>query len=195
MAVQPYGHLLCPVESQRFSNILPRVRSSMDKLLAMIKTANSSLKIESESGLRVRIHTLVWACAFTVVLVGCAGATATTQPERPSERRCLVAWNSPANQAVRSRVLELRRWKRGLLVSSSLALVAFGQTVQPSNPLAPVCSLVLVTDTRAQQLVGVWKNGRVTRWLLGASLPSSNSFTSNVRVLSDGRITKIYRTG
>jgi hypothetical protein len=42
-------------------------------------------------------------------------------------------------------------------------------------------------------VTGIWKTAGVSRWSFGRPIPTRKAFFSNVRLLADGRVTKIYR--
>ncbi len=44
-----------------------------------------------------------------------------------------------------------------------------------------------------QVVTGRWRAGHVSRWSFGHPIPTTKPFFANVRLLSDGRVTKIYR--
>jgi hypothetical protein len=42
-------------------------------------------------------------------------------------------------------------------------------------------------------VIGVWRDGRVMRWSWGSVTPPTPYLSANVKLLPDGRVTKIYR--
>jgi hypothetical protein len=42
-------------------------------------------------------------------------------------------------------------------------------------------------------MTGIWRSTGVTSWSFGRLIPTSKILVANVRLLADGRVTKIYR--
>jgi hypothetical protein len=63
----------------------------------------------------------------------------------------------------------------------------------PTQTTAPACLLTLAKPGEIRIVTGVWRATGITRWSFGRPVPTSKPFFANVRLLSDGRVTKIYR--
>jgi hypothetical protein len=50
-----------------------------------------------------------------------------------------------------------------------------------------------VKGRRLQPVTGVWRDGRVGDWVFGHPRTADRPVGANVKVLRDGRVTKIYR--
>jgi hypothetical protein len=55
------------------------------------------------------------------------------------------------------------------------------------------CLLTLAKPGEIRIVTGIWRARGVTRWSFGRQMPESKPFFANVRLLPDGRVTKIYR--
>jgi hypothetical protein len=119
-----------------------------------------------------------------------AGTTLAASRAQPSDRACLLAWNSPANHANRVRLLAERPISGLLLVPG---VYGTEQGSPPKQTTAPVCILRAAKPGEIRTVTGIWKTAGVSSWSFGQPIPTSKPFFSNVRLLSDGRVTKIYR--
>jgi hypothetical protein len=108
---------------------------------------------------------------------------------QPSERSCLLEWNSPANSASRERVVASGLWSAASLRPGTILTIP-GPAQGKSG-----CILHLRRKGRFLAVNGPWRNGRVAKWSFGPSgrISGDQHIPSNVRVLPDGRVTKIYR--
>jgi hypothetical protein len=113
---------------------------------------------------------------------------------RPSERSCLIAWNAPSNQANRAKLIA-RRPIAGLFLGTAVSgTVTWTKEASPSQSTPhQACMLTIAKSQQIQMVTGVWKAGRVSEWSFGRSLPTATHPPGNVRLLSGGRVTKIYR--
>jgi hypothetical protein len=59
--------------------------------------------------------------------------------------------------------------------------------------MTEACLLTLVKGRRLQPVTGVWRDGRVGDWVFGHPRTADRPVGANVKVLRDGRVTKIYR--
>jgi hypothetical protein len=59
----------------------------------------------------------------------------------------------------------------------------------------PACLMTIMKRSESRLVTGMWKSGGVSRWTFGRLSPASNlnPLEANVRLLPDGRVTKIYR--
>jgi hypothetical protein len=69
----------------------------------------------------------------------------------------------------------------------------FKKGLPPTQTTAPACLLTLAQPGEIRTVTGVWDAARVTRWTFGRPILTSKPFVANVRLLSNGRVTKIYR--
>jgi len=112
--------------------------------------------------------------------------------ESPSERNCLVAWNSRSNVVNQGRIVTSGPWKRALLVPAAVGTVRFPSSTTSAETLG--CALILRKPSLAQQIIGYWRDGRVVKWTFSRLFETTSSpGFANVRILRDGRVTKIYR--
>lgn len=128
-----------------------------------------------------------------VSLASLVGVARGAQGTQPSDRGCLIAWNAPSNRANRGRLVTAQP-EHGLSLRggrSSTDRWTKGAGVTQTSTAA--CLLTLSTPHSAQMVIGIWKSGRVTRWSWGPVTPPTAVFSPNVRLLSDGRLTKTYR--
>jgi hypothetical protein len=140
----------------------------------------------SVAALLVALFALGWVFAA-------AAGPGTTTTRMPSERNCLLAWNARSNEAGRHRLLSSGPWKAALLADAVVGTV----TIPPSPSArvrSHVCALLVRDGSRARQVVGRWRNGQVTEWTFSRVFQLTvRVVRSNVRILHDGRVTKIYR--
>lgn len=134
-----------------------------------------------------RILTLLLVCSAALGVSGDLSAQI-----RPSERACLVSWNARSNLQGRERVAAGAPWRAAVLVAAKTGWV----TINPvgSSFETPACVLLLVKSRRMREVVGPWRSGRVTRWRFSPLFSADEiRLPSNVKVLTDGRVRKIYR--
>jgi hypothetical protein len=135
------------------------------------------------------------ALAAAVALLLTATAFAAT-PKQPSERACLIAWNSPANEAGRVKLLT----ERPILALMLRAGVSFTDTWTKTSTTqtgGPACLMTIMKRGELRIVTGMWTTNGVDRWTFGRTLPAGKHSpppgAANVRLLRDGRVTKIYR--
>jgi hypothetical protein len=137
--------------------------------------------------------------ALRVVLGGVLLAVALSSPAdsatpRPSERACLVAWNARPNQANRSTVAAARPWRSASLRAGVIGHVTWKRGATPRQTSGEACLLTLWKTRTLRQVTGIWRNGRVIQWVFRPAIASTiTPPPSNIRVLPDGRVTKVYR--
>gem|GEM_PF-2667176 len=130
---------------------------------------------------------------LTGVALLALGAQSASAARGPSERRCLLAWNARDNAANRQRIDAAGPWPRASLFPGVSGTLTWRRGSQPVSTSGPACLLTLVRHTRVQPVTGLWRHGRVSRWSFGGRLTTSRApGRTNVRVLPDGRVTKVY---
>lgn len=133
------------------------------------------------------VLTKVAGVATVVALAFPAVATAASAP---SECSCLLAWNVASNSGNGDRVVRLGRWPSATLTPASVGTVGLNP---PTNSNVRGCVLMLSRPGWQQQIVGRWVDHSVRTWIFWPAVRTSARLPrSNVRVLSDGRVTKIY---
>jgi hypothetical protein len=120
-------------------------------------------------------------------------ATTLAASPRPSDRGCLVAWNAPANHANRLRVLADRPIAGLSLLPGIAGTDTWSKGSAPKETTKPACLLTVAKPRAIRVVTGIWSTSTVSRWSFGRPIPPSKPFVANVRLLSDGRVTKIYR--
>lgn len=129
----------------------------------------------------------------TVALAVTVTPEAAPAPVVPSERSCLLAWNAPGNLANRMRVAGGRPWSSASLRAGTTSTVTWSRG-KKTETTSPACLMALVARTRLQLVTGVWRERRLVRWSFARPIPAEQPpFGANVRVLTDGRVTKVYR--
>jgi hypothetical protein len=132
-----------------------------------------------------------WPLAGLVVALTLSGAASAAA--RPSERACLLAWNAPANAVNRPRLVRNGPWVSASLRPTTAGTVTWKLDSNPTQTTAQACVLTLAKSGRLQIITGMWREGDVTRWSFGRAIPVDKAPAgSNVKVLPDGRVTKIY---
>ena len=130
--------------------------------------------------------------AGTLALVAASSALAASQP---SERACLIVWNAPANHANHVKLLR-RRPILGLSLRAGVAGTDTWTKTSSTHTSGPACLMTVITRGRLQIVIGRWKGTGVGRWTFARAMPVTNyppAGFANVRLLGDGRVTKIYR--
>jgi hypothetical protein len=132
---------------------------------------------------------LVTALVVAVMLMpGTLGAAT-----RPSERACLLAWNAPSNAANHSRLARDWPWAKSTLRPGIAFTVVFKRGSRPKQTTTEACLLTLAKGHRIQPVSGIWRRGGVARWVFAHPHTANRPLGANVKVLRDGRVTKIYR--
>jgi hypothetical protein len=126
-----------------------------------------------------------------VVALSLLGPTASAAP-RSSERACLLAWNAPANKESHLRVVTGGPWSGASLLPATIYTTTWKDGSPPKQTKAQACLLRLVKSARSQVVTGKWRDGRVARWSFGRSAAADKVPGSNVKLLPDGRVTKLY---
>jgi hypothetical protein len=105
-----------------------------------------------------------------------------------------MAWNSPSNQANQAKLVATRPITGVFLDTGVTSSVTWSKGT-PARRTSPqqTCLLTVVKGQNIQFVTGVWRAGRVGTWSFGRELPVGAHPPANVRLLADGRVTKIYR--
>jgi hypothetical protein len=133
------------------------------------------------------------AVTLTSLALVCAVTTLAASRAQPSDRSCLIAWNSPGNHPNRIRLLAQRPISALQLLPGTVGTDTWTKESPPTQTTAPACLLTLAKPGEIRIVTGVWRAAGITRWSFGRPVPTSKPFFANVRLLSDGRVTKIYR--
>jgi hypothetical protein len=115
-------------------------------------------------------------------------------PTQPSDRACLIAWNSPANHANRVKLLAARPML-GLMLQPAVVYTVTWTKTSSKQTGGPACVLTIMKRNEIRNVTGRWKSAGVTQWTFGRPIRTNkiNLLAANVRLLPDGRVTKIYR--
>jgi hypothetical protein len=135
------------------------------------------------------------AVVSALALLPAATAIAAT-PKQPSERACLIAWNSPANQVSRVKLLA-ERPILGLMLNAGVSYVDTWTNTSSTRTGGPACLMTIMKRGELQLITGMWRTNGVDRWTFRRAIAATRNYppldSANVRLLSDGRVTKIYR--
>lgn len=117
-------------------------------------------------------------------------------PTQPSDRACLIAWNAPANHTNRIKLLAERPIV-GLMLRPAVVFTVTWTKASSKRSGGPACVLTIMKRGTVQNVTGMWRSARVAGWTFGRAIPDATNHppvdASNVRLLADGRVTKIYR--
>jgi hypothetical protein len=127
--------------------------------------------------------------SLALTLVAAALAAPQTQP---SDRSCLIAWNAPGNQANRAHLLAQRPLSRLQLLPGRVGTDTWSKGSAPKQTSSMACLLTLEKPGEIRIVTGIWHGAGVTHWSFGRPIPTSKPLLANVRLLLDGRVTKIY---
>ena len=119
----------------------------------------------------------------------CATATVAAQ-SRPLERACLISWNAPANRANHVRLLA-ERPVTGLLLGAGIVSTDTWSKGSKKQTSSQACLLTIMKRGQIRTVTGVWQAGGVTKWTFGRAIPTNEPPHGNVRLLADGRVTKV----
>lgn len=129
----------------------------------------------------------------TVAALVVAGA-AEAAVRGPSERACLIAWNSPVNRANHLRLLAEQPIASLSLRAGVAGTDTWTKGSPPTSTSGPACLMTIAKRGRMRIVIGMWRGRGVERWTFGRASPTNNHvLPANVRLLPDGRVTKIYR--
>jgi len=128
--------------------------------------------------------------AAIVAGVAFAGAAVAATPPRPSDRACLLAWNAPANHANRAKLIAARPMHALALRAGLVGVDAWTKGTTTSTE-TDACLLEVAKARTSFLVTGAWTPGGVARWSWGRTLPAPRFVAANVRLLADGRVTKI----
>ena len=131
---------------------------------------------------------IVLAFSFAVFVAGTATAADLSQP---SDRGCLLAWNAASNHSNRVKLIAARPMT-GLSLRGGNSFTDTWTKGVPKQTSTEACLLTVAKTGKIQFVTGVWRVGHVSRWSWGHPILTTRPFFANVRLLSDGRVTKIY---
>lgn len=121
-----------------------------------------------------------------------APALAASQAQ-PSDRSCLIAWNGPGNLANRTHLLAQRPLTGLQLLPGRVGTDTWSKGSAPKQTSSLACLLTLAKPGEIRIVTGTWRGAGVTHWSFGRPIPTSKPLFANVRLLFDGRVTKIYQ--
>lgn len=117
-------------------------------------------------------------------------------PSQPSERACLIAWNSPANHANHVKLLSEKPIV-GLTLRTGVSYTVTWTKTTSKQTGGPACLMTIIKRGGLRIVTGTWTANGVARWTFGHTIAEHRNYppteTANVRLLADGRVTKIYR--
>jgi hypothetical protein len=117
-------------------------------------------------------------------------------PTQPSERACLIAWNSPANHANHVKLLSEKPIV-GLTLRTGVSYTVTWTKTTSKRTGGPACLMTIIKRGGLRIVTGTWTANGVARWTFGHTIAERRNYppmeTANVRLLADGRVTKIYR--
>jgi hypothetical protein len=134
--------------------------------------------------------TVLTACAVLALAV--AATVHATARARPSERACLLAWNAPGNQGSRARLLAQRPVVSLALRSGVVLVDMWTKGSSSTETRGRACLLTIEKRGSIRVVTGMWRRSGVGAWSFGRPIPTSARVVPNVRLLPDGRVTKIY---
>ena len=117
-------------------------------------------------------------------------------PTQPTERACLIAWNSPANHANQVKLLT-EKPVVGLMLRAGVSYTVSWTKTTSKQTGGPACLMTIMKRGSVRLVTGPWTRNGVTTWTFGRTLAARRNSppvdVANVRLLADGRVTKIYR--
>ena len=117
-------------------------------------------------------------------------------PTQPSERACLIAWNSPANHANHIKLLSEKPIV-GLMLRTGVSYTVTWTRTTSKQTGGPACLMTIIKRGGLLIVTGTWTANGVARWTFGRMIAERGNHPptemANVRLLADGRVTKIYR--
>jgi hypothetical protein len=102
-------------------------------------------------------------------------------------------WNEPVNHASHLRLLAQRPISGLQLLPGRVATDTWTKGSGSTQTSVPACLLTVAKSVRIRVVAGRWHYGHVSHWSWGRWIGSTIQFSSNVRLLSGGRLAKIYR--
>lgn len=146
--------------------------------------------------LRISVPSMArWgSVAVTVVsfLLGLPALAFATSPTRPSDRACLISWNSRANRTNHLKLLALRPPSGLQLLPAVVGTDSWSKGSTPAQTSEPACLMTFAKSGAIREITGIWKAGAVAHRSFGHGFPVNHTVVANVRLLPDGRVTKIY---
>ena len=127
-----------------------------------------------------------------LLLIAAAAAAAVAAPRHATDRNCLIAWNAPANRAARTKLLTDRPFTGLALRAGISGTDTWKRGTPPRETSTAACILTEGRLGRIRMVIGPWRAGGVGHWSFRRAIPVNQHVLSNVRLLADGRVTKIY---
>ena len=124
-----------------------------------------------------------------LLLLALAGTAAAAPPTEPSDRGCLLAWNAASNDANHAKLLRAR--PAGLMLHGGRSGTDTWTKTTTTSTSTAACLLTVVKARTSQLVVGPWNGGSVDHWSWSRAYPKPRFLAANVRLLADGRVTKI----
>jgi hypothetical protein len=167
------------------------VQRSADRAAAQGDAALGRVEASASAGLTALLRRP--EVALGLIFAFFVPVAAAAPSSQPSERGCLIAWNTPSNHVNRTKLIAARPVS-GLSLRGG---TSFTDTVTATKKVSTststeACLLTVAKAGTIQIVTGKWGFGRVRRWSWGRAIPTAYVFIPNVRLLSDGRVTKIY---
>jgi hypothetical protein len=133
-----------------------------------------------------------------VALLATAAVAHAAPPRPPSDRGCLLAWNSPANSANHVRLVGAAARSRVSLRAGTTGTDTWTRGSGSTQNAAPACLLIVspvmvATPHEIRIVTGLWRAGHVYRWSFGPPIRTTRPLGTNATLLADGRVAKIYR--
>jgi hypothetical protein len=135
---------------------------------------------------------LIGACLALLVLALQAGAAVSASAAEPSDRGCLLAWNAPSNHRNRVKLIAARPVTGLSLRAGESSSYSWTKGTRAKQTAAEACLLTVAKRGGIQVVTGRWGFGPVNRWSWSRLIPTTFPVIPNVRLLSDGRVAKIY---
>lgn len=134
------------------------------------------------------------SAAVTVVslMMGLQASALATSPTRPSDRTCLIAWNARTNRTNRLKLLTLRPPSVLQLLPAVVGTDTWSKGSALTQTSEPACLLTFAKSGTIHEITGIWRAGGVDDWSFDHGFPVNDTVVPNVRLLPDGRVTKIY---
>ena len=133
------------------------------------------------------------AVSVASLVFAIAGTALATPSAQPTDRSCLLAWNAAANHANHLLLLAQRPVSGLRLLPAEVGTDTWRKGSTPTQTSSPACVLTVEKRGTIREVIGIWRAGAVAGWTFGRSIRTTVPFAANVRLLTDGRVTKIYR--
>jgi hypothetical protein len=132
------------------------------------------------------------AVILTSLALALAADALATPGAQPTARACLIAWNASGNHTNRVHLLVQRPISGVQLLPGMAGTDTWGSASTSKQTSSLACLLTLAKPGEILTATGTWHAAQVTRWSFGRAVATTKPFVANVRLLSDGRVTKIY---